>query len=171
MTAPLHALTSAHAPILTGLHAEASDAPWNADSFASLLRHQHRFGWLIEDEGAPAGYILVQAIAGEAEILSLAVKPAMQRRGLGRRLIERALEEVERRGAKRLLLEVATSNAPALALYAGLGFSTIGGRRAYYQRRGGLEDALVMAYVFTEPGIKQGPQGAAAWPSRTKPQV
>lgn len=150
MKLELVALSSAHADILSALHADSAEMPWNAESFASLLRHRHRFGWLATVEEEPAGYILVQAVAGEAEILSLAVQPALQGRKIGRCLVERALKEVPLRGARRLLLEVATSNTRALALYAALGFRRIGERRAYYQRRGGLEDALVMAYVCDE---------------------
>jgi ribosomal-protein-alanine N-acetyltransferase len=138
------------AATLASLHAESADMPWSADSFSSLLLHRNRFGWLARVHDRAAGYILVQAIAGDAEILSLAVRPAMQGQGLGRRLVERALQDVRRRGAGRLLLEVAASNAPARALYGRLGFRAIGTRRAYYQRPGGLEDALVMSYVFED---------------------
>lgn len=158
-------LTSAHAELLSMLHADSTEMPWNAESFESLLRHRHRFGWLADADGEPAGYILVQAIAGEAEILSLAVRPALQGRKIGRRLVERALHEVPRHGARRLLLDVAKSNAPALSLYSALGFRRIGERRAYYQRRGGLEDALVMSYVFVEetgPATGRAPGGSPA---------
>lgn len=152
-------LEPAHAELLAALHAASDDSPWNAESFASLLRHRHRFGWLAHEAGAPAGYILVQAIAGEGEILSLAVRPEARRRAIARRLVERAMSEVERRGARRLLLEVAASNLPARTLYDALGFRQIGTRRAYYQRRDGLEDALVMSYVFK---LEESGLGAAA---------
>lgn len=161
MTVEFEPLSSAHADLLSSLHADANELPWSPESFASLLRHRHRFGWLAELNAEPAGYVLVQAIAGEAEILSLAVRPALQGRGIGRRLVERALEEIDARGAPRLLLEVAVSNEPALRLYRRLGFREIGRRRAYYQKRGGLEDALVMAYVF--------PQGAGL--ARRRPSL
>jgi [ribosomal protein S18]-alanine N-acetyltransferase len=151
MSAKLVHLAPAHADLLSSLHSESAEMPWSADSFASLLRHRHRFGWLAQVGDVPAGYILVQAIAGEAEILSLAVRPPMQGRGIGRKLTERALDEVHKHGARRLLLEVAASNERAIALYNSLGFRPIGRRRAYYQRRGGLEDALVMSYVWSKP--------------------
>jgi hypothetical protein len=49
------------------------------------------------------------------------------------------------RGAEECLLEVAVTNAAALALYVGLGYSTAGWRPAYY-RRPSIEaiDALVL---------------------------
>lgn len=157
-------LEPAHAGTLAVLHAASDESPWNSESFASLLRHRHRFGWMAHLNRAPAGYILVQAIAGEGEILSLAVHPAARRRGIARALVGRAFLEVERRGARRLLLEVAASNLPARNLYDRLGFRPIGTRRAYYQRPGGLEDALVMSYVFgkEQPTAAAGGHGGRA---------
>ena len=143
-------LVSGDAAFLASLHATGAATSWSAQGFADLLRHQGRFGWLAELGSVPAGYILIQVIAEEAEILSLVVAPEHQRLGIGTRLVSKALEVARGRGARRLLLEVAVSNSAARALYEGLGFRRIGERRGYYQRPGGLEDALVMAYVWVE---------------------
>ena len=52
------------------------------------------------------------------------------------------LAEAERRGARRVLLEVATTNPVAQRLYASAGFDPVGVRRGYYQPSN--TDALVM---------------------------
>lgn len=57
-------------------------------------------------------------------IASLVVAPAHQRCGIGRRLVERVVAE---HGAGLLTVSTAAANGPALALYAGLGFSIVSG--------------------------------------------
>jgi ribosomal-protein-alanine N-acetyltransferase len=92
------------------------------------------------------GFILARTLAGEAEILTLAVAPLARRRGLAKRLVEAAIVQSLAAGADSLFLEVAADNAPAIALYVGAGFETVGRRRGYYASPGGgaAQDALVM---------------------------
>ena len=68
------------------IHAEAfagpHDAPWSAAAFADLLAQAGVFAAEAAD-----GFILMRAVADEAEILTLAVRPAARRGGLGGRLV------------------------------------------------------------------------------------
>ena len=84
----------------------------------------------------PLGFILLRAIAGEAEIISIGVPPKARRRGIGRRLLEAALAAAAAAGAERLFLEVAADNWQALALYLSYDFTEVGRRPNYYQRNG-----------------------------------
>ncbi|MCE3288108.1 MAG: rimI [Caulobacter sp.] len=127
--------------VLAALHAQAFDSPWSVAEFSSLLDTPGTFA-VAEDQG----FILVRAIAGEAEIITLAVAPAARRRGLARRLIQQAVVQALALEAEALFLEVAEDNVPALGLYRGLGFEVVGRRRGYYARGGENPpaDALVM---------------------------
>ena len=87
--------------------------------------------------------VAARSVSGEAEILNLAVTPGWRRRGLGRRLVETAIEAARAAGATRIFLEVRESNGAALALYAALGFLEAGRRRNYY--RAPEEDALILS--------------------------
>ncbi len=61
--------------------------------------------------------------AGETGYVQrLAVDPAAQRRGIGRDLVLDGLSWMARRGATSVLVNTSTTNAPAIALYRGLGF-------------------------------------------------
>jgi ribosomal-protein-alanine N-acetyltransferase len=93
------------------------------------------------------GYLLARELAGEAEILNLAVVPEARRAGLGRALLDAGLEQLRQRGATRVWLEVRESNAAAQALYARRGFTTAGRRSRYY--RAPVEDALVLSLDLT----------------------
>lgn len=114
-----------------------------------LLSLPGHFGLLATPAGAPAGFVLGRASAGEAEVLTIAVGPAARRGGLGRALMRALMAEAARRGAVDLFLEVSETNAPARALYAGLGAAEAGRRRRYYPDG---SDALVLRLDLTRPG-------------------
>src|SRR5690606_24302711 len=100
----------AQAGRLAAIHAEAfaghRDAPWSAEAFAELLDQEGVFA--VE---RPDGFILMRAIAGEAEILTLAVRPDARRAGEGARLVGAGVLGAAGRGAARVFLEVAEDNA------------------------------------------------------------
>ena len=109
------------AQTLATLHAQAFDHPWSPAEFSSLLATPGTFAVAETD-----GFILVRAIAGEAEIITLAVAPPARRRGLARRLIEQAVVRALALEAEALFLEVAEDNVPALGLYRGSRWSAAG---------------------------------------------
>jgi|tagenome__1003787_1003787.scaffolds.fasta_scaffold20637161_2 ribosomal-protein-alanine N-acetyltransferase len=138
--------------ILEFLHASCfPDEPWDAVAIAGLLASPGMFallalkggeGW--GGEGWPAGFVLARAIAGEAEIITIAVSPAHQRAGLGTALLEGALESTRAAGAEAVFLEVAENNNPAYQLYTRHGFIKIGRRPNYYRQKDAAVAALVM---------------------------
>jgi len=121
---------------LAEIHAAAFPAPWDAAAFEALLAQTGVF--VLE---APDGFILLRAVADEAEILTLAVAPLVRRNGVGRALVEAAAATAAARGAESLFLEVSADNAAALALYAAAGFEPAGLRKGYYADGA---DALVL---------------------------
>jgi ribosomal-protein-alanine N-acetyltransferase len=90
----------------------------------------------------PAGFALLRTIAGEAELLLIAVRNRYRRQGIARALLDQALAEARADGVESFHLEVRACN-PAIALYRGAGFFQVGTRRAYYRGRSGkVFDAL-----------------------------
>ena len=88
------------------------------------------------------GFVGLWFMAGEAHIVTISVREAYRRNGLGELLLIGALEMGLRRGQQVETLEVRVSNEPARALYEKYGFSTVGIRRAYYSDN--REDAAIM---------------------------
>lgn len=117
--------------------------PWSVAAFDELLPLSYIVGLVAEWRGEIGGYLIARELAGEAEILNLAVVPELRRAGLGRDLLDAGLAQCRARGAERVWLEVRESNAAAQALYSRRGFTTAGRRKRYY--RAPVEDALVLS--------------------------
>ena len=109
---------------------------WSADEFSDLLDNRLNF-LLIR----PQGFLLGRSVSDEAELLTLAVAPEARRMGLGRTLLAEFAHTSTARGGREAFLEVASDNAPAIALYASAGWQRAGTRRDYYAP--GI-DAMVM---------------------------
>ena len=92
----------------------------------------------------PRAVALARVVSDEAEVLSVAVHPEYQNRGLGRDLVTKLLTECRSRGAGQAFLEVSEHNLPARKLYEIMGFHAAGRRRAYYRSgQTGPTDAIV----------------------------
>lgn len=128
---------------LAALHARcfSNPPPWTAASFAAQLESQYTF--LIADPTARA-FVLGRAVAGEAEILTLATAPEARRAGLARDLIAAFESEARARGASAAFLEVAEDNVGARALYEACGYEQQGRRPGYYVAESGERVAAMI---------------------------
>lgn len=138
------------AALLAAMHETAFEAAWGEDEIASLLTGPGGFAVIAQND-EPDGFILCRAIGGEAEILTLAVRPQARRAGLGRGLVEAAAGLATQAGAEAMFLEVAEDNDPAIGLYQTTGFRLAGRRVGYYRRGEEATDALVMRRWLNTP--------------------
>ncbi len=92
------------------------------------------------------GYASMRAVLDEGYVGNVAVRAERRRRGVGRALTEALIRHARSREVRFLSLEVRVSNAPAIALYEGMGFRSMGIRRGFYAFP--KEDALVMTFDF-----------------------
>ena len=136
------------ADIHRGLFAE----PWDAGAVARLLDRPGATSMIavVGEQRTPAGFVLGQIAADEAEVISIGVAPDWQRKGIGRQLLDGLMRAAKRAEAKRIYLEVAADNAAALALYSRIGFAETGRRKGYYARQhpAPAVDAVVMTAVL-----------------------
>jgi len=73
-----------------------------------------------------AGIVLTSLVAPRvAHITQICVMPGYQRHGLGRRLMESAMDTLRARGVQKLSLTVTAANERAVRLYENIGFTTI----------------------------------------------
>lgn len=133
---------------LAAIDASVNIHPWSEAQFSAACNagEGHNSWALVAEEGVHiVGFVVVSQVLDEATLLSIAVDPAYQRKGLGRVLLQAALDRAEHEGALRCLLEVRESNAAARILYTANGFTLDGIRKNYYPRGDARENALLMS--------------------------
>jgi L-phenylalanine/L-methionine N-acetyltransferase len=75
------------------------------------------------------------------------VAASHRRRGIGRALLQRAVDWARENTVAKLELHVFPDNEPAIALYESFGFVREGYRRNHYRRDGEYVDAVLMAFA------------------------
>jgi len=78
------------------------------------------------DGDDPVAVALMARRGWTSRLAGMAVVPEARGRRVGRRLVERLLDEARGRGERAMVLEVIEQNAPAVALYRACGFDTLG---------------------------------------------
>ena len=136
----------AYAAMLAAMHREVFPRDtWDEAAFAALLGQPGVLALIYEQDG----FIVLRAVLDEAEILTIGVLE--KRRGIGAALLAEGLRRLREIGVRVVHLEVATGNAPALALYEKHGFVQSGLRKAYYGNGG---DALMLRLDFSPPAAQ-----------------
>jgi len=101
-----------------------------------------------DEQRRTRGFSLQRTIAGESELLLLAVDRDARRCGIGSLMLDRFVEASRELGASRLHLEVRDGN-PATAMYLAYGFTPEGRRSNYYRGNAGrLFDAVTMGLTI-----------------------
>jgi ribosomal-protein-alanine acetyltransferase len=131
------------------LAASLKDAPhWRRDAYLLALDEgaiPRRIALVAEDAeaGTVMGFAVACLLSPQAELESIAVAEAEQRRGIGRKLFFAMVEELEAAGVCEVLLEVRASNQRARGFYRSLGWNEAGIRPRYYADP--EEDAVLMS--------------------------
>jgi [ribosomal protein S18]-alanine N-acetyltransferase len=117
---------------LSVLHAASFHRGWSDAEFEALLIDRNVVAHRAVVGTSLVGFILSRVVAGEAEILSVAVTSSRRGRGLARQLLDLNLRRLAALGARTVFLEVDEGNTPARRLYRRAGFREVGRREGYY---------------------------------------
>ncbi|KIN71400.1 Ribosomal-protein-alanine acetyltransferase [Sulfitobacter guttiformis KCTC 32187] len=118
---------------------------WSLAELTSLLAQPYIAAFTVM-----GGFALTRTVAGESELLTLAVSPAYQRRGIARDLMAQWINAAQT-SADTAFLEVSADNYAAINLYEKHGFANCGLRKAYYSRKDSPSvDALIMNRPLTQ---------------------
>lgn len=142
----LHEFGEVDVTVMHAIEKRVSSFPWTQKNFLDSVNSSHLCVG-VKDDVRWCAYAVFSLVAGEAELLILAVDPDYQ----GKKIATTLLNHMETQlcpVADALFLEVRASNAPAIALYESLGFHHVGERVNYYPSAKGREDALIYAKQF-----------------------
>ncbi|NIO20230.1 MAG: ribosomal protein S18-alanine N-acetyltransferase, partial [Candidatus Aenigmarchaeota archaeon] len=109
--------------------------------FHLMTTHVRPFLVSSDPQGVLQGYILAVPREDFVHIISVAVKPEFQGRGIGKKLLASLIELMQKEGYNYFRLELRKSNERAYQLYWGFNFRPIGIRKNYYVDG---EDAIIM---------------------------
>ncbi len=137
----LRRLNIQEAEAVFAIEAESSPAPWSlAQVRQELTQNISEYWGLWQGQQllAFAGFWLV---AGEVQLVNIAVQKSCRRQGLGKALLKKLMESARSQKAHLMTLEVRQGNGPARRLYESLGFCQTSERINYYE---GRETAVLM---------------------------
>jgi [ribosomal protein S18]-alanine N-acetyltransferase len=150
----IRSMVAADVDRLAEIAAALEDAPqWPRGAYEAVLGSSfpRRIALVAEDSetGGPVGFVVAGLVPPEAELESIAVSAAHQRRGVARYLFGFLAGELGQCQVREVLLEVRESNQSALAFYTSLGFVEEGRRYGYYDEP--VEDAILMRLNLGQP--------------------
>lgn len=125
--------------VITEIENRVFRHPWKKNQIKKELKQENGKLVYVEIEKKIMGYIMVQVVKNEAQILNIAIDVPFQHRGYGKKLLQYTLHELGTQ--TNVFLEVRESNLPAIKLYSEFNFEKIGAREHYYSDG---ENAIVM---------------------------
>jgi tRNA threonylcarbamoyladenosine biosynthesis protein TsaB len=136
---------------VVALEAAVQSFPWTLKNFEDALAAGYE-AWVLRSEEGLLGFSIAMLAPDVTHLLVIAVARDVQRRGVGRQLLEHVTQLARAAGTEGVVLEVRPSNQTALAFYRADSFEQIGVRRDYYPAaKGQREDALILKKSFDNP--------------------
>lgn len=123
--------------ILEVMQSVYEQSPWTLEQIASSMASQDEDYYLAYEGQELVGFLAVQTVLDEMEILQIAVRADFQRLGIASQLMAAVMD-----WEGDIFLEVRESNRAAHALYTRQHFTKIGKRKEYYRHP--VEDAVMM---------------------------
>ena len=121
--------------------------PWSEKALRETLSSPHARLFCAELGGVVIAYGGCYLLGDDADITNIATHPDYRRRGAAAAVLEVLTACAKEAGMLAIHLEVRASNAPAIALYEGFGFSVDGLRKNYYKNP--TENAVLMTFSLT----------------------
>lgn len=128
-------------PALAELEKACFSDPWSEKMIEDLLENPWDEVYVLEEKGV-IGYINYRFLAGEGELMRIAVLYAERGHGYSKLLMDAMMDAASKNGISDITLEVRAGNIPAIALYRSYGFVREAVRKGYYHDP--IEDADIM---------------------------
>lgn len=139
-------LKSEHIDTLVRIAEEGGLSGMSAAAFEKELENRISYYKIAIYCGTPVGFIGVWNIAGECEVIDIAVDLKFRRRGIASQLMEDVIGFCKDSVIPVIHLEVRESNIAAISLYEKVGFKRVGFREKYYSNG---ENAVLMSLALS----------------------
>ncbi len=124
------------AEALSEIHGECFRQAWSDGDFDRFIGDDNYFCLVAREENWVTrrllGFVVVRRVVDEAEIITIATRPASRGSGVGRKLMEGAMRILAFDRTRKLFLEVDENNPAALSLYRSMRFEQVSERKGYY---------------------------------------
>lgn len=131
---------------VTEVAGQSMVSPWSVGLFAQEMQVRDGLRLVAVKDERLAGFIILRITKPDAELLCLAVRPKLRRKGVALAMLHEAFSQLKMKGIASCYLEVRPSSDSAIKLYSKQGFQEISRRPRYY--RSPQEDALIMLKKF-----------------------
>ena len=128
---------------ISTIEKETNKYPWSLNNFKSSLDAGNN-SIVLKDEKNILGYAFFSVIGTDSHLLNITVSKNYQRKGYGKKILEKVLYQSKVLGATIVFLEVRVSNNRAIVFYEKFGFKRDAIRYNYYDGNP-KEDALLMS--------------------------
>lgn len=128
---------------ISTIEKETNKYPWSLNNFKSSLDAGNN-SIVLKDEKNILGYAFFSVIGTDSHLLNITVSKNYQRKGYGKKILEKVLYQSKVLGATIVFLEVRVSNYRAIVFYEKFGFKRDAIRYNYYDGNP-KEDALLMS--------------------------
>lgn len=130
---------------ILGIEERVYAHPWTRGNFTDSFSSGYEAFGFRNAELDLFAYFVVMPILDELHLLNFAVDLPYQGQGLAKLLMDKLFSYAREQAHASILLEVRRSNARAISVYEGAGFTAIGVRKGYYPAHDHQrEDAIVM---------------------------
>lgn len=139
----LRPMTGDDVPEVEKLEKDCFSEAWSEKLLQDMLDSEFDEAWvLVCPDKSVCGYINVRFLAGEGELMRIAIGKEYRGLGYSRKLMEQMMRSAQEKNVCDLTLEVRAGNTPAIRLYKSYGFRKEAVRRDYYHAP--TEDAFIM---------------------------
>lgn len=118
------------------IHQQCFENAWSEKEFKEILNLPTSCLWINEN-----GLLLCSHVVNEMEILTFCIISEKRQQGEGINLLKQMFNYAKENKVKKIFLDVAEDNIPAIKLYKKMGFSEMYKRKGYYKN--GTIDALI----------------------------
>ena len=120
---------------------DGEERKWKKSFFQNIVGNENTFFLY----SFPAkGYLIFSLSVESIDVIALAIDEDYRKNGIATKLLEKMIILARENHANKAFLEVSACNLAAIKLYQKFGFSKIGIRRNYYQKKNEKQDAILM---------------------------